>query len=113
VSSPQQLMSYKALELLPAASRSSAQQQGGIPAAAVLDGSSSPQQAAAEACSLALWRVVGACEGFSGRTLRKLPFLAHATADALPFPCGCVDFLEAMAAAAERTRQERSELTTG
>ncbi|KAJ3155691.1 Pachytene checkpoint protein 2 [Geranomyces michiganensis] len=28
--------------------------------------------------SLFLWKVAGDCEGFSGRTLRKLPFLAHA-----------------------------------
>ncbi|KNC98937.1 uncharacterized protein SPPG_05899 [Spizellomyces punctatus DAOM BR117] len=28
--------------------------------------------------SLQLWKVAGDCEGFSGRTLRKLPFLAHA-----------------------------------
>ncbi|KAI8822937.1 P-loop containing nucleoside triphosphate hydrolase protein, partial [Fimicolochytrium jonesii] len=28
--------------------------------------------------SLMLWDLAGQCEGFSGRTLRKLPFLAHA-----------------------------------
>ncbi len=31
-----------------------------------------------EAASLALWKAAGAAEGFSGRTLRKLPLQAHA-----------------------------------
>lgn len=73
------------------------------------------QAAAAEAQALsrALGQVVAACEGFSGRSLRKLPFLTHATADSLPFPCSCYDFLVAMKAAAERERADRSELTAG
>ncbi|KAI8908854.1 pachytene checkpoint protein 2 [Powellomyces hirtus] len=36
------------------------------------------QQHMREEESLMLWKVAGDCEGFSGRSLRKLPFLAHA-----------------------------------
>jgi hypothetical protein len=77
--------------------------------------SEAEQAAAAEAQALsrALGQVVAACEGFSGRSLRKLPFLAHATADSLPFPCSCFEFLAAMKAAAEKERADRSELTAG
>lgn len=47
------------------------------------------------------------CEGFSGRGLRKLPFLAHA---ALPNPYNCdpCNFLQALV---ETARRELSELT--
>jgi hypothetical protein len=77
--------------------------------------SEAEQAAAAEAQALsrALGQVVAACEGFSGRSLRKLPFLAHATADSLPCPCSCFHFLAAMKAAAEKERADRSELTSG
>ncbi|XP_021616824.1 pachytene checkpoint protein 2 homolog isoform X3 [Manihot esculenta] len=46
-----------------------------------------------------------ACEGLSGRSLRKLPFLAHA---ALSNPCGCHanKFLSAMIDTATRERSE-------
>jgi hypothetical protein len=115
VASPQQLMPYKALELLPAASRSAQQQPsiagGGSSIAAATAAANGGSEEAAEVCSLALWQVVAACDGFSGRSLRKLPFLAHATAESLPVPCGCIAFLAAMQAAAEREKAERSELS--
>lgn len=112
--SPQQLMPFKALELLPAASRLPQQQSTlaatGSMAEAAAAGSSEAEDQAAERFSLGLWHVVAACDGFSGRSLRKLPFLAHATSDGLPFPCSCLEFLEAMRAAADREKAERSEL---
>ena len=110
LTSPQQLMPYKALELLPAASRVP-QQQSTLAASSIAAGNGDAEDQAAEKFSLSLWHVVVACDGFSGRSLRKLPFLAHATADSLPFPCSCLAFLEAMRAAAEREKAERSELS--
>jgi len=111
LTSPQQLMAYKALELLPAASRLPQQQSTLAASSLTAAGGGTAEDQAAERFSLGLWHVVAACDGFSGRSLRKLPFLAHATADSLPFPCSCLEFLEAMRAAAEREKAERSELT--
>lgn len=104
-------MPFKALELLPAASRMP-QQQSTLAAASSMAaaGSTEAEDQAAERFSLGLWHVVAACDGFSGRSLRKLPFLAHATSDCLPFPCHCLEFLEAMRAAAEGEKSERGEL---
>lgn len=105
-------MPFKALELLPAASRAP-QQQSSVAAAAassMASAGSDAEDQAAEQFSLGLWHVVAACDGFSGRSLRKLPFLAHATSEGLSCPCSCLDFLEAMRAAAEREKAERSEL---
>ncbi|KAG2452939.1 hypothetical protein HYH02_002276 [Chlamydomonas schloesseri] len=42
-----------------------------------------PEQAAAAVLSLQLLQAAAGCEGLSGRTLRKLPFLAHAGSPAL------------------------------
>jgi len=52
-------------------------------------------------------------DGFSGRALRKLPFLAHAAGTGLLTPCSCAEFLGALRAAAARERLDRSELTMG
>jgi hypothetical protein len=60
-----------------------------------------------------LWAAAAEADGFSGRTLRKLPFLAHAAGHGLPAPCGAAAFLAALRAAAARERADRSELTTG
>ena len=55
-----------------------------------------------------------ASEGFSGRTLRKLPFLAHASHD---FPggsgghCSSLQYLAALHAAVQRERADRESLT--
>ncbi|KAG5049910.1 hypothetical protein JHK85_011013 [Glycine max] len=46
-----------------------------------------------------------ACEGMSGRSLRKLPFLAHA-ALANPFECNPIKFLCTMVETAKRERSE-------
>jgi hypothetical protein len=54
--------------------------------------------------------VAQAADGFSGRTLRKLPFLAHAARE---FPGGCCtshQFVGALAAAVERERADRDNL---
>jgi len=58
----------------------------------------------------ALLECAYACDGFSGRALRKLPFLAHAACDALPVPCPPADYLPALAAAIERERLDRASL---
>ena len=57
--------------------------------------------------------VATAAEGFSGRTLRKLPFLAHAAHD---FPgsggyCSSLQYLAALQAAVQRERADRESLT--
>eukprot|EP00877_Chromochloris_zofingiensis_P015126 jgi/Chrzof1/9868/Cz04g19020.t1 len=67
----------------------------------------------AEGLSRALLAAVVACEGFSGRSLRKLPFLAHATSDRLPTPCNCMQFLDALRMAAVKERADRDELSAG
>lgn len=58
----------------------------------------------------ALLEAAGACEGLSGRALRKLPFLTHASADELPTPCAAAEFLRALRETALRERQDRSDL---
>jgi glucose-6-phosphate isomerase len=63
-----------------------------------------------------LLEVAELAEGFSGRALRKLPFLAHAGgggAAPLPDRCSALEFVAAMRAAVERERADRSELSTG
>ncbi len=80
------------------------------------EGHASSRDAKAEAaasCSLALLAAAAACEGFSGRILRKMPFLAHATSDALPVPCGPLQFLSALRAAALKESMDRQELAAG
>ncbi|XP_073125283.1 pachytene checkpoint protein 2 homolog isoform X2 [Henckelia pumila] len=52
-----------------------------------------------------LLEVAEACEGLSGRSLRKLPFLAHATL-ANPFACGPEKFLRKMIDTAKRECSE-------
>ncbi|XP_073284214.1 pachytene checkpoint protein 2 homolog isoform X2 [Primulina huaijiensis] len=52
-----------------------------------------------------LLEVAEACKGLSGRTLRKLPFLAHA-ALANPFTCGTDKFLRKMIETAKRECSE-------
>lgn len=52
-------------------------------------------------------------DGFSGRTLRKLPFLAHAAQD---FPGGCctsLQYVHALLAAVQRERADRAALADG
>lgn len=66
----------------------------------------------AAALSRALVQAAAACEGFSGRSLRKLPFLAHAMSESLPTPCSCLQFIAALRAAASRESEDRTELTS-
>lgn len=82
-------------------------ENGGGPAAAA------GGPGAAQALGRMLQAAAAEAEGFSGRALRKLPFLAHASGAALPVPCGCAEFLAALRAAAAKERADRSELTTG
>ena len=79
-----------------------------------LEGAEEGEDAAA-AAALQLGRrlaaVAAGAEGFSGRTLRKLPFLAHAHAG---FPRGTATmarFLEALHGAVAQERADRSCLT--
>lgn len=65
----------------------------------------------AAALSKALVEAAAACEGFSGRSLRKLPFLAHAMSESLPTPCSCLQFIQAMRQAACKESEDRTELT--
>jgi len=64
--------------------------------------------------SLALWRVAEECSGLSGRSLRKLPFLAKALfcpPHNPEKPVTAAEFLEAMSLAAKRQGQEKAALT--
>ena len=64
--------------------------------------------------SLALWKVAEECAGLSGRSLRKLPFLAKALFCPEHNPEKLVkisEFMNAMSLAAKRQREEREELS--
>jgi len=64
--------------------------------------------------SLALWKVAEECAGLSGRSLRKLPFLAKALFCPEHNPQKLVkisEFMNAMSLAAKRQREEREELS--
>jgi predicted ATPase len=73
------------------------------------------QQAGARSLhfSRALAHVAAACDGLSGRTLRKIPFLAHAKADRLPLPCSVERYITAMHQAAIQEVEARNELAHG
>jgi hypothetical protein len=62
------------------------------------------------ALSRALEGVAAAAEGLSGRSLRKLPFLAHANDELLPTPCSCAAFLQALHAATLKEQTDRQSL---
>lgn len=69
--------------------------------------------AAAVEAGLALRAAAAACKGFSGRMLRKLPFLAHAASTCAGGACarastGCADFAHALGAAARAEAHDRS-----
>ncbi len=84
-------------------------------AAALANGgaSSDPDSESLQALGRLLCAAAAEADGFSGRALRKLPFLAHAAGTGLATPCGCAEFLRALQAAVARERADRSELTTG
>lgn len=54
--------------------------------------------------------VCAAAEGLSGRTLRKLPFLAHAHDDMPGGRCGALQFVRALMGAVQRERQDRQSM---
>ena len=60
--------------------------------------------------SLTLWRVAELSLGFSGRTLRKIPFLAFANCHELRSGMDASQFLESMRVAVMRQTKERNEL---
>lgn len=61
-----------------------------------------------------LLRAAAACEGLSGRTLRKLPFLAHAgRGGQLAVPCGLGAYLCALWEAVGRENEDREQLASG
>jgi len=67
------------------------------------------------AASAALALAAEAAAGFSGRALRKLPFLAHAAGGGaegrpLPAPCGLLSFCDALRRAALREQSDRLQL---
>lgn len=57
-----------------------------------------------------LVEVARQAEGLSGRTLRKLPFLAHAGSDFPGGACACLPFVSALLAAVQRERADRDAL---
>ncbi|XP_045600259.1 pachytene checkpoint protein 2 homolog [Procambarus clarkii] len=61
--------------------------------------------------SLLLWEISGQSLGFSGRTLRKIPFLAHALYAEAPV-VSLPSFLTAMQMAVEKQKQDRLEMPT-
>ncbi|XP_043216290.1 pachytene checkpoint protein 2 homolog [Amphibalanus amphitrite] len=65
---------------------------------------------AATQSSLRLWQIAQASRGLSGRTLRKLPFLAHALFITTPSATMC-EFLSALEAAVAKQFQDRTELS--
>lgn len=69
--------------------------------------------AAVEAGAL-LAEVAQHCEGFSGRALRKMPFLAHAgMGQTLPVPCSARRFLAALATAVQSEQRDRGLVAEG
>lgn len=131
--SPKLLLLHRELCLLPAGpsgqgddcTQQHPQQQAGVMPpvgdAAMLEadgggagaGVGPPVPAEAAALSRTLADVAAACEGFSGRALRKLPFLAHAGSEGMPLPCSTAQFLAALRSAAVREAADRGALAAG
>ena len=57
--------------------------------------------------------VARAAEGFSGRTLRKLPFLAHAAQDLPGGRCSSLQFVGALLSAVQKEHVDRAALSGG
>ena len=62
-------------------------------------------------CRRCLLEVCRAAEGLSGRTLRKLPFLAHAHGDLPGGRCSALQFVGALMGVVQRERQDRAALS--
>lgn len=67
-------------------------------------------EAAQQIVSRALLQTAAAAEGFSGRALRKLPFLAHATSTHVSSSCSSLHFIAALERAARMEGQDRASL---
>lgn len=67
-------------------------------------------EAQQQVVSQALVQAAAATEGFSGRALRKLPFLAHATSANIANKCGSLQFIAALEKAALREGQDRADM---
>ena len=72
-----------------------------------------PPTRRAQLCSRCLLEVARAADGFSGRTLRKLPFLAHASHDFPGGRCSCLQYVNALLAAVQAERADRATLSSG
>ncbi|CAI5461349.1 unnamed protein product [Closterium sp. Yama58-4] len=57
-----------------------------------------------------LLEVAKACEGLSGRILRKLPFLAHATSN-LPGACSADSFIDKLQSAVQKELEDRNNMS--
>ena len=68
-------------------------------------------EAAQQNVSRALLKAAVATEGFSGRALRKLPFLAHATSHNMGSSCSSLQFIAALERAARLEGQDRESLS--
>ena len=68
-------------------------------------------EAAEQNVSRALLKAAVATEGLSGRALRKLPFLAHATSSHVGSKCSSVQFIAALERAACMEGQDRASLS--
>lgn len=71
------------------------------------------EQAASRYLSGCLLQVARQTDGLSGRTLRKLPFLAHAAADWPDGRASGLQFMSALLTAARQEKEERGTLTAG
>ncbi|CAI5500171.1 unnamed protein product [Closterium sp. Naga37s-1] len=58
-----------------------------------------------------LLEVAKACEGLSGRILRKLPFLAHATSN-IPGACSADSFIDKLQSAVQKELEDRNNMAT-
>ena len=67
-------------------------------------------EAAQQIVSRGLIQAAAATEGLSGRALRKLPFLAHATSLHVGSACNSVEFIAALERAARMEGQDRASL---
>ena len=67
-------------------------------------------ETAQQIVSRALLQAAAATEGLSGRALRKLPFLAHATSTIRSSSCSSLQFIAALERAARMEGQDRASL---
>ena len=76
----------------------------------VAQASDRDEEEAGLGASLALLEAARACEGFSGRMLRKLPFLAHAVHSSQCKAPSCEQFAQQLKSAALLEATDRAKL---